>query len=316
MRRNLGTCLSLLACLHTLGFAAPAFADPKADLYAPKDDAHEASAAPKSGTTADLTAKGRDLFDDQRYEESIQTLSGALVRPGNTKEEKIEILRLLALDYITLDRKEEAESAVRGLLVLQPDYELPASESPRFRDFFAAAREKWIAEGKPGTEAPSRSPVTLKHMSPESAEEGHTIELRARLDDPAKRTQKIDLYYRAGTKGNFNKTAARVMGSSVRVQIPGSSVKPPLIDYYFEAYDGAGILVTSRGDASAPLRIAVPESKNGWVLPVAIGGGILGAAAIVGGLALAGVFKSSSGSPPPSGPGTSTVTVSIGQSSR
>jgi hypothetical protein len=49
---------------------------------------------------------------------------------------------------------------------------------------------------------------------------------------------------------------------------------------------------------------------------VAIGGGILGAAAIVGGLALAGVFKSSSPgttnpTPVTPGPGRGTVSVSI-----
>ena len=68
---------------------------------------------------------GSALFDDQQYEESIQTLSGVLVRPNNTKAQKIEIYRLLALNYITLTHKEEAEGAVRGLLALEPTYALP-----------------------------------------------------------------------------------------------------------------------------------------------------------------------------------------------
>jgi hypothetical protein len=61
------------------------------------------------------------------------------------------------------------------------------------------------------------------------------------------------------------------------------------------------------------LRIVVPEPSKGWVLPVAIGGGVLGAAAIVGILALAGVFKSSSSTPPPPGGGRSTVTIIVGE---
>ena len=63
----------------------------------------------------DLITRGKNLFDDQQYEESIQTLSAALLRPNNTKEQRIEIYRLLAYNYITLNRKEEAESAARGL---------------------------------------------------------------------------------------------------------------------------------------------------------------------------------------------------------
>ena len=98
----------------------------------------------------DLVQRGHELFDDQRYEESIQTLSGALVRPSNTPQQKLEIYRLLALDHITLGHAEEAENFVRALLAAQPDYELPRSESPRFRDFFAAVRAKWEAEGRPG----------------------------------------------------------------------------------------------------------------------------------------------------------------------
>src|SRR6185503_19592424 len=117
--------------LMTTLFAAPAFAQ-------------------QHRTAQDLVARGRSLFDDQQYEESIQTLSAALLRPSNTLAQKVEIYRLLALNYITLGRKDEAENAVRGLLVQQPDYEIPAKESPRFRDFFAHSRAKWEAEGRPG----------------------------------------------------------------------------------------------------------------------------------------------------------------------
>ena len=64
----------------------------------------------------------------------------------------------------------------------------------------------------------------------------------------------------------------------------------PLIEYYFEGLNKGGLAIVARGDAASPLRIAVPEPTRSWILPVAIGGGV-GAAAIVGGLALAGVFK-------------------------
>ena len=168
-------------------------------------------------------------------------------------------------------------------------------------------------EGRPGIvkEKPVEKPVVLRHGSPSSAERGKTIDLRAKLEDPDGRTGSVKLYFRTGSKGEFEETTAEIEGDSVRAQIPASAVKPPVMDYYFEVVDAGGTVIASRGDAQAPLRIAIPDGGgSGWVLPLAIGGGILGAAAIVGGLALAGVFSSSN---PPAGRGTSTVTVNVGE---
>lgn len=325
MKVRFGAWISLVACLHTFVLATPAFAQlgPPAPPPAPAKAQSAPGKAGKPGAPAqplDLIQKGQAQFEEQQYEESIQTLSAALLRPSNTPAQKVEIYRLLALDYITLGRKDEAENAVRGLLVQQPDYEIPAKESPRFRDFFAQARAKWEAEGRPGIvkDEPTQKPVVLKHGSPTQVDPGTTVQLRARLDDPDERTGSVKVFYRAGNKGDFTEARAEVEGSNVRASIPGAAVKPPVMDYYFEVMDGAGAVIASRGDASSPLRIAVPEaSSKGWVLPVAIGGGVLGAAAIVGVLALAGVFKSSSGGGGGgAGPGMSTVSVSVGEASR
>ena len=308
MNGRLGAWVSLIAFLHAILMTTPAFAQ-----------AAKPGAKPATSQPQDLIVKGQNQFEEQQYEESIQTLSAALLRPSNTQAQKVEIYRLLALNYITLGRKDEAENAVRGLLVQQPDYEIPAKESPRFRDFFAQARAKWEAEGRPGIvkEEPTQKPVILKHGSPTQVEAGTSVELRGRLEDPDGRMGSVKLFYRSGSKGDFSDTRATIDGSSVRAVVPGSAIKPPVVDYYFEVLDGGGAVIASRGDASSPLRIAVPEgSSKGWVVPVAIGGGLLGAAAIVGALALAGVFKSSSSGNGPGAGRTSTVSISIGESSR
>ena len=112
--------------------------------------AGEAPALAQGKTTTTLIQRGGTLFEDQQYEESIQTLSAALLRPGSSEAEKIETYRLLAYNYIILKRTEEADAAVRGLLVLNEAFSLPPTESPRFRDFFDATRKKWADEGKPG----------------------------------------------------------------------------------------------------------------------------------------------------------------------
>ncbi len=264
----------------------------------------------------DLIQRGRRLFDDQQYEESIQSLSAALVRPNNTKTQKLEIYRLLALNYITLNRKDEAESAVRGLLALQPEYALPASESPRFRDFFAAVRQKWVAEGRPGLvsdTAPTAAPVTMTHNSPSQAERRKQLDLTATLTDPQHRVASVKLFYRHGSNGKFEEADAELDGEHVRASVPPDAVVPAIVEYYLEGLDKGGLAVVSRGDAEAPLRVAVPDGPRAWVLPVAITGGVLVAAAgIVGGILLFGKGSSSGNGPPPPG-GTTKVTVNIGQ---
>ncbi len=293
--------LAVLAAVHgaVVPLTAPAFAQ----VRAPQQD---------------LVQRGQQLFDDQQYEESVQTLSAALLRPSNTKAHRIEIYRLLALNYITLNRRDEAESAVRGLLSIEPSYALPATESPRFRDFFGTVRAKWEEEGRPGlvkeTEPPP-APVSMKHASPSQASAGAQLDLAATLEDPGKRVTLVRMYFRTGSKGKFVAGDAVLDGARVRATIPASAVSPPLVEYYLQGFDRGGLPLVSRGDAAAPLRVAVPDEAKGWVLPVAIGGGVLGAAAIVGGLALAGVFKSSSKSAGPgtSGGGNANVIVSVGE---
>ncbi len=254
--------------------------------------------APAQPRSKDLVQRGRELFDDQRYEESIQTLSGALVRPRNTREQTIEIERLLALDHITLGHAEEAENFVRALLCLQPDYELPRSESPRFRDFFASVRARWEAEGRPGlatAQAPAARPVGIKHSSPAEAAPGSEVTLHATLDDPGHRAGQVALFYRAGSTGPFTEVAAQLAPADggVRAVVPAAAVQPPYVAYYLLARDAAGLPLASSGDADAPLRIPVPEPSRGWVLPVVVGGAVVAVAGVVvGGLAAAGVFRS------------------------
>src|SRR5262245_59083132 len=173
----------------------------------------DAFAAPpaKSPTTA-LIQRGSALFDDQQYEESIQTLSAALVRPGATDKEKIEVYRLLAYNFIILKRADEADAAARGIFVLDEGFSLPPSESPRFRDFFTAAKKKWVDEGKPGKSAgnapAAEKPIKMAHSSPAQVPAGTQIKLTGSIEDPDGRVRGVMLAYRTGAKGKFVLVAA------------------------------------------------------------------------------------------------------------
>jgi hypothetical protein len=255
--------LAIAASCHAATLAAmpePALAQPAAG----------AAAGTGKTSTSGLIQRGADLFDDQQYEESIQTLSAALLRPGTSKQDKIEIYRLLAYNYITLRRSDEADGAVRGLLVIDETYRLAPTESPRFREFFDATRQKWEQEGKPGKVDETKpvvveKPVRITHSSPAQVEPDSTIRLTGSLDDPGARVRGVQLAYRTGAKGKYVTAAATYAAGQFRAQIPGTAVKPPLVEYYLQAIDKDGLPVALRGDADTPLRIAVPE-KSGSVL--------------------------------------------------
>jgi hypothetical protein len=290
-----------------LRFASPIVLGAVCHLVAPA----AASAQPKSTTT--LIQRGSDLFDDQQYEESIQALSAALMRPGTTKQEKIETYRLLAYNYIILKRTEEADAAVRGLLVLDESFRLAPTESPRFRDFFDATRQKWEAEGKPGVIEEGKpvevvTPISMQHSSPAQVPPNTPIKLTGTVTDPAVKVRGVQLAYRTGAKGKFVTIPASFSMGRFSGQIPASAVKPPLVEYYIQAVDKAGLPLASRGDFATPLRIAVPAPEEGSIftspwfwIPV----GLAVAAAVVVPVVL--VTTQSSSTP------TSSVTVNVGE---
>jgi hypothetical protein len=283
-RRRPGRRRRLIAALLSMALA-----------HAPASPATGQSRASRS-RAVDLIQRGRELFEDQQYEISIQTLSGALVRPNSTKEQKLETYCLLAKDHITLGNSEEAENFVRALLALDPSYDLPETDSPRFRDFFAAVRTKWNEEGRPGavTDQGTAKPIALRHRSPSEAPRDSGMVLTAQVDDPDHRVARVKLYFRSGSSGKFSEETTQfdAAAGSVRGLFPLRAIQPPFVSYYLLASDKNGVPVASCGDAEAPLRIPVQDAPKSWVLPVAIGGGVVGVAGVVlGVLALSGAFK-------------------------
>jgi tetratricopeptide (TPR) repeat protein len=248
--------------------------------------------AQRAETTQSIIQRGQSEYDDLRFQEALQTFSAALVRAGNTPSDLARIYRYLALTYLALDRREEAEGAYRSLLGLAPDT-MPGSDmSPRFREFFTQVRTRWEADGRPGLPPPA--PVNIVHRSPPQAEREHEVTLTAVLEDRDHRVATLVLAYRQGTSAVFQRLEMqRDDADTYSATIPASAVSPPLVEYYFEAIDSGGLPVAGRGDVAAPLRIAVPApggditSEPGfWI---AIGGGAL---VLIGGAIALGVVLS------------------------
>lgn len=211
-----------------------------------------------------LIARGEQEHSELRFEEALQTLSAALVRSGNSRQDQARIYRLLAFTYLALRREEEAAGAYRSMLSRDPDFEPGAEVAPRVRTFFAEVRAQWEADGRPGAEPPP--PVTIAHRSPPRADRGQEVTLSAEVEDPARRVERLVLAYRQGTEAVFQRLDTQLVDGTFVATIPASAIAPPLVEYYFEALDAQGLPIAARGDVAAPLRIAVPAPGGGNVL--------------------------------------------------
>jgi hypothetical protein len=242
-----------------------------------------------------LVDVGQRQFDELHYEEAVQTLSAAVIRSGNTPQIEARIYELLAMAYQALGRTDEAEGAWRLMLIRAPDRQASQDLSPRTQAFFNGVRQRWESEGRPGitvastnngtavTATPGTPPaeVRIEHRSPPQQQRGRPVPLSASLVDPGNRVARLVLAFRHNNVGIFQRVdATRDETGTYAITLPGSIVRPPLVEYYFEAVDGNGLPVQQRGDALAPLRVAVPEPGGvpwwAWV-----GGGVLVAGAAV-----------------------------------
>lgn len=240
-----------------------------------------------------LIQQGEEQYDELRYEEALQTLSAALVRRGNSDQDRARIYRLLAFTYLALGRQEEAEGAYRFLLAIDPDHQA-VDLSPRMREFLDGVKQRWEAEGRPGVSTAAPSAVSIAHTSPPQADPGEDVELTATIEDPDGRTNQLVLAYRQGTNDVFQRLDCTPGPTGWTATIPGDDVQPPLVEYYFEALDANNLPIAARGDVAAPLRIAVEGEGEGGVATKWWFWTIIGVA-VVGGAVTAGLLASRGG---------------------
>jgi hypothetical protein len=302
--RRLAPRLALIAALHltaagTIALAAPTLAHAQSKV-----------------STQKLIDDAKAKFDDQQYDESIQKLSAALLRPDASRAQKIEVYRWLAYNYIVLKQEDSARTAIYALHALDEDFELPKTESPKFREPFKKYKEQWIDDDKPGQtkEAKAVAPVVLKHLPPAEVPRDQSVAISGSFDDPEKRVAKISLFYRAGSAGKFVEKPMGISGGTYKANVPGSAVKPPLLEYYVQAFDEGGLAIATRGDAETPLRIAVAGDSGSifgtwWFWT--------GTTAVVAGGIIAGFLlttrRSNGGPNQQPGPTQSTVTITISE---
>jgi hypothetical protein len=261
-----------------------------------------------------LIAKGIQEYNDLMYEESVNTLSAALMRPGNSDAQLVEIYKYIGLNYLLIDKPDEAEGAFRNLLIIDETWGFdPATTSPKITTFFDEVKQRWIDEGKPGKDKPQAKPVTIAHKVPDKGTKNEAINLKFTVKDPDRLVVAVALLVRAGKSFTEIKPMPVDQPDVETVYmatIPGDLVNPPSVDYYLQATDFAGNVLARRGDEDAPLRVNVPGeekvsvAKKWWFWTI-IGVAVAGIAGGVAGGVVAAKKRTNGG------PSTATVVIDI-----
>ena len=209
------------------------------------------ASAPASAGDNPLVAQGIQEYNDLMYEESVNTLSAALMRTGNTDAQLVEIYKHLGLDYMLLDKPAEADGAFRQLLCIDETWHFdPVMTSPKITTFFNSTKQKWIQEGKPGKVKPAAAPVTIVHKVPDEGIKAEQINLQFTVKDPDRLVAKASLFVRKGksfVEYGATPTAQPSTETVYMSVIPAELIMPPHVDYYLQAVDITGTILTALG---------------------------------------------------------------------
>ena len=175
------------------------------------------------------------------YEEMPEELAAALSQPGNTPAELIEIYRLLGMAHLALRHTDKAKYAFIKLLTLDPTFQMPSSENPRFRKAFGDIKAEFEATGR----------VTVAYEPPEwsdlnvgEAPASFTVQFQVtdKYEQVVSATVELTLTVN-GNQGSPVQTKLSPSGRNGNITIfagqvsnPGASFPAGTIQYYEIAY--------------------------------------------------------------------------------
>ncbi|MEW5852339.1 MAG: hypothetical protein AB2A00_26345 [Myxococcota bacterium] len=255
--------------------------------------------------------QARQKYQELDYQALPALLAEAVLQPETTREEYLEIYKLQGFTYTVLGDSQKAREAFIRLLIVDPNHEMDASVSPRFRGVFAEVKKDFR----------KNSAVSLEHTPPvDTLQTGQDLEVQVSLKDTFGRAAQAAAKVRAvvgGQQGAFVNVPLQSAGTKegVRVykgklpdpaaSIPGEKPAGYFIEYSFvfqnmvgdpvEVQGGKPIYRVTVGDPSAAATTRPPsgskaeEDEGGPpIVPLAVVGGVGVAAVLVVGLLVVG----------------------------
>jgi tetratricopeptide (TPR) repeat protein len=196
-------------------------------------------------------------------EDAISGLSG--------KDDLIEAHKYLAFVYATLNDREKAIGEFIHVLKLDPNFELPSTESPRFLELFRLAKARMPVDTLP--------PVIQCDL-PETITAGVSLMLTARITDDSGVDRAV-VRYKRGNEVLFTALPmTRKEDGSYQAEIPKEKLTIGIIQLYLEATDskgnGPGFWHGSEKPFQATVLSAAPTKKSKKWLYIGIGATVVG----------------------------------------
>jgi tetratricopeptide (TPR) repeat protein len=207
----------------------------------------------------DLIEEATSAFSLLDFEGAIQSLDRAEKIPGNSPQDLVRIYSLRAKCLISLGRDEDAVQAFTAALSIDPAFRLSPDASPRFAEPFQKLLDRGVAalnvDVAPPAEVVVGEPVLV------------TVQV---VSDPAGISDHLRLKYRRGMKNYSSLKVRLVRGKRNRFYLPPSVWKTEglqAVEWYCEVRNRFGGLLTRKGDADHPLRVAVKKKVVAPLLP-------------------------------------------------
>ena len=195
----------------------------------------------------------KKLYDAQEYVAAIDMLRQVPRDPAATRAQRAQALEYLGLSYLILGKRQRAREAFEDLLSIDSNYTLrDPSNSPKLRQFFEEVKAAFVPGYKPAM------PAQMEHAAPLGAVAGHHVEFDAQVTDGAKNVADVTVWWRQrGLLEYRHDGLARAEAHYRGFVTPPHETVPYVLEYYLEARDVAGRVISRIGGPEEPLSIDV-----------------------------------------------------------
>ena len=285
--------------------------------------------APPANDPAELLLQQAEkAYEGLEYETALKTLIKVHQVKGATSMQRARSFLYMGVCFTALGNAESAVQSFMELLKLKPTFRLPTGISPSIQAMFkeALTRMKLPEQAPPepppgaggggagggGGKGPS-VPVTLTAKAPGSVVAGQAVDVAIEVSDPRGLVEDVVIQWRLVGGPDYSIIRVKYTPGKAKVtgRIPGAVVgtQPARLHYLVEALGQGGMSLAHAGTMNAPLEVELvarpkPKSKWGWWTL-----GIVGGAAVVGGIVAAVLLTR--GGEPPKPTNTADVTLTI-----
>ncbi len=201
---------------------------------------------------------GIQLYYDGRYAKALTILKKAVDSKKLTKTRTIGALQYMAYCEIALGDKQQAIKTFRRLLILKPEFRLPAGTAPKIASLF-----KQVKASMPKHEQRALDRPVISHVPPKVAVAGKSLILRAQAKKMPQGGQLL-LRYRYGDMGQYNRIQMEAGPHKTFI----STIPPALgnnagsLEYFIYMIDAEDNKVAVAGDKNHPFRIPLTPARK------------------------------------------------------